>query len=33
MMLTAKQEAAIKIMNTNFKNGEMMTVISGFAGT
>ena len=33
MILTAKQEEAVKIVNRNYKAGEMMTVISGFAGT
>lgn len=33
LILTAKQEQAVNIVNNNYKSGEMMTVISGFAGT
>lgn len=33
MILSAKQEQAIKLMNYNFKHDIKMTVISGFAGT
>lgn len=33
MILTEKQQEAINIVNRNYKMGEMMTVISGFAGT
>jgi len=33
MILSAKQEKAIQIMNKNYIDRKLITVISGYAGT